>query len=396
MNLGLFRIIRAAECAPEKEVIEEFLRFTGCMISDHPVSDGGMEKREIEENTEEAVDLFLQDGQNETCGSNSVVEKMESARCGRAFRVNVQRFRQEKGKCGETEGVPVRYNRFIKMVIDAVWPEENGPEEAKEQNRQLKVIADIFFSENLFGFFQCKRSFRIINMVEVYGPRFRFGEETRRIDVSNSESRTTKYIENMLNSFGAAYKKLCGIEAPGVYARYAKVNIARKIREVCAQLEGTSESMFQDVQKAETLLSELDDLHSQDEEYMGTLFLAAAVCKSDSSLYLTSANYFRLLLDRIKERSGAFYAFAYYEYGRQLERVFRDWDAAVCFYAKAVELNPLNYQAVFKLGCYDAHKGRYQKAVERFQALHNMIVNVYASGGRADANFANLPLKTIQ
>ena len=59
------------------------------------------------------------------------------------------------------------------------------------------------------------------------------------------------------------------------------MNIARKIREVCSLLEDAPKDMFNhvEVKKAEDLLSELDDLYHINEKYMGTLFLATAVCK---------------------------------------------------------------------------------------------------------------------
>ncbi|MCI8399272.1 MAG: hypothetical protein HFF90_07715 [Oscillibacter sp.] len=396
MNISLFRIIRTVECAPEKEVIKEFLRFIGCMVSDHPVLDrDDTVKRKIEENREEAVDLYLLDKEVEECREGFIVKEMESAGNGWAFQVNIKKFRKERKQEFEEERVPVGYNLLIKEIIDAVWP-KNGQENIKGKNGELKTIADVFFTKNLFGLFQCKRSFRIINMVEVYGPRFRFGEEKRRIDVGNPENLTTKYINGMLERFGDAYKELCNIKNPGIYACYAKVNMARKIREVCSQLENAPKTMFRDVVEAKMLLSELDDLYKLDPKYMGTLFLAAAVCKSDSALYLTSANYFRLLLDLIEGQSGAFYSFAYYEYGRQLERVFRDWDSAILFYKKAVSLNLLNYQAYFKLGCYEAYKGRYQEAIECFQILHSIIINNYAKSGKADISYKNLSLKIIQ
>ena len=396
LNVSLFRIIRKVEYAPEKEVIKEFLRFIGCMVSDHPVidRDDSTERGKLEENTEEAVDLYLLDKHE----SPDVVERVDSDKHSRTLRVNVyvQQFRQfqeKRGKGAEEGKAPADYFFLIDKIIDAVW---------QGKSNQLKEIANIFFDHNLFGYFQCKRSFRIINMVEVYGPRFQFGEKKRRIDVSIPESLTTKYIKNMLRSFGDAYKELRNIQEPDVgsdvYVRYAKVNIARKIREVCSLLEDAPKDMFNhvEVKKAEDLLSELDDLYRINEKYMGTLFLATAVCKSDSTLYLTSANYFRLLLDLIKGRSGPFYSFANYEYGRQLERVHRDWDAAILFYRKAVSLNPLNYQALFKLGCYEAYKGRYQEAIGRFQILRDIITNFYDKGDQGDVDKGNLSLKIIQ
>ena len=35
----MFRVIRTADQTPAKEVLEEFLRFIGCMVNDNPITD---------------------------------------------------------------------------------------------------------------------------------------------------------------------------------------------------------------------------------------------------------------------------------------------------------------------------------------------------------------------
>ena len=112
LNVSLFRIIRKVEYAPEKEVIKEFLRFIGCMVSDHPVidRDDSTERGKLEENTEEAVDLYLLDEHE----SPDVVERVDSDKRSRTLRVNVyvQQFRQfqeKRGKGAEEGKAPADY-----------------------------------------------------------------------------------------------------------------------------------------------------------------------------------------------------------------------------------------------------------------------------------------------
>lgn len=382
MNFSMFRVVRMADQTPTKEVIKEFLRFIGCMISDHPVKDL-LEAKSIMGNTPDAVDILLGFDCLDLHGEPTL--EISSGREGRALFVDPR-----------MPGQMTKKNYYVSLIggiIDSVWTNEYSPgEEGSTQRAQLKQISQIFFKEDLFGYFQSKRSLRIINMPEVFGRQFGFGEPRQKIPISSAGEKTKTYIENMLAVFDETYKSLSGISQPGVYARYAKVNIARKIREVHDDFIIAEDGKLPD---AKALLRELDDLYDLDHTYMGTMFLAAAVCKSDPSLYLTSSNYLRLLLDTIQDREAECYSFAYYEYGRHLERVYRDWEHAIAYYERALKLHKQNYQAKFKMGCYEAqHKGDYSKAIEIFQELHSMIAENYS--GDRNLNYKNLSLKSIQ
>lgn len=377
----MFRVIRKVDYTPTKEVIKEFLRFIGCMISDHPVQTCE-DAKSIMANTKDAVDILLG---FEYDMQDAFVQEIRCSGGGRALLVN-----REK-PAGTTKAT--YYSSLINKMIDSVWTDECSPDgTGLTQRAQLKTISHIFFHYDLFGYFQSKRALRIIDMPEVYGDRSWVEGLRQKIFTSSVGTGAEYYINNMLDAFQKTYKDLCRIPKPGIYARYAKINIARKIREVH---DGFIVTEGGEVPGAKALLKELDDLYDLDRTYMGTVFLAAAVCKSDPSLFLTSSNYLRLLLDTIQEQEEEFYSFAYYEYGRHLERVYRNWDLAIAYYIKAVKVHPQNYQAEFKLGYYEAqYKGNYSKAANIFQHLRDMIAKEYS--GNEHMDYGNLSLKAIQ
>lgn len=379
MSFSLFRVVRTVNQTPAKEVIKEFLRFIGCIVSDYPVT-GSQEEDSITADTDSAesvVNILL--GGAEISGSSGIVIRLDTEPLAEDT-INKKDF----------------YSGLIGEIIDRVWTdgsEKEGEAPADAHRAQLHRIKNIFFDRHLFGFFQCKRSFRIINMMEVYGPRFRFAEDQGCIDASEKNPVTRNYIKSMLDVFEKTYHALGRIANPCVYTRYAGVNIARKIHEVCAQTSGLEFSI--NVPHPKRLLSELDSIYDMDHSYMGTLFLAASVCKSSLSLYVSSSNYYRSLLDMVSNRTDEFYSFVYYEYGRHLERTYHDWDSAIIAYRKAIELDELNYQAGFKAGCYEVQsRGDYGAAICRFQNLRRKILLRYA--GPQMNEYSNLSLKVLQ
>lgn len=378
----MFRMIRKVDQTPTKEVIKEFLRFIGCTVSDHPVR-STREAESIMADTQDVVDILL--GFECADTQKELIWEKECHRPGRALIV----------RCGVPSDITKRkyYTKLIDALIDTAWADSYDVSAGKAQRAQLREIRQIFFDHHLFGYLLSKRSLRIIDMPEIYGSRFRFGELRQKLLAGDGSEETEKtYIYRMLDAFFDAYNELNMIATPGVYARYARINTARKIWEVRDSVVVTKDYR---VPSAEDLLKQLDDLYDLDRTYMGTIFLAAAVCKSDPTLYLTSSNYLRLLLDTIKGREGEFYSFVYYEYGRHLERVYQDWEHAVAYYQRAAKLWKYNYQAQFKLGCYEAQYNRdYSTALQIFQDLRAMIAQVYS--GDESVNYENLALKTIQ
>lgn len=381
MNFSMFRMIRKVDQTPTKEVIKEFLRFIGCIVSDHPVQ-SAQEADAIMADTQDAVDVLL--GFECVDAEQVLILEKECPGPGRALIVGHD----------APPGITKRkyYTELIDALIDIVWA-DSYVSEGEVQREQLRKIRQIFFDHHLFGYFLSKRSLRIIDMPEIYGSRFRFGGLRQKLLADDGSGKAEKtYIHRMLDAFFDAYNALDEIEMPGVYACYARINIARKIWEVRDSVVVTKNYR---IPSAEELLKELDDLYDLDRTYMGTIFLAAAVCKSDPALFLTSSNYLRLLLDTIQGRDGEFYSFAYYEYGRHLERVYQDWEHAVAYYRRAAKLWKYNYQAQFKLGCYEAQYNRdYPIALQIFQDLRAMIALVYS--GDENVSYENLSLKAIQ
>ena len=58
MYLSMFRVIRTADQTPAKEVLEEFLRFIGCMVNDNPITDW-QEEQPVAAGTENIFDILL-------------------------------------------------------------------------------------------------------------------------------------------------------------------------------------------------------------------------------------------------------------------------------------------------------------------------------------------------
>lgn len=371
MYLSMFRVIRTADQTPAKEVLEEFLRFIGCMVNDNPITDW-QEEQPVAAGTENIFDILLcpvMDGQQAIVCTHECLPG-ENRRALWMDTTSLERLQD--------------YQVLLQEVIARAW----GTGGEQKVLNQLQRICDIFFQKNLFGFFQCKHSFRIINMLEVYGPRLQFGVEQRKIDADKSE-----FISDMYRSFLETAQALDEIEDPCLYTRYARINIEHKIRGVCAQTSGLAQTAS--LVPAKELLRQAEELYSDDPDYDGILLLASSICKSDSLLYLSASNYFRLLLETARSHENSFNSVANYEYGRYLERVYRDWDRAIQFYRKAVELNPKNYQAQFKLGCYEAqHRRDYISAIEVFQKLRGSIAKYYSGDEQLD--YTKLPLRCIQ
>ena len=373
MCSSMFRVIRTADQTSAKEVLEEFLRFIGCMVNDNPITDW-QKAQPMAADTENTFDILL----------GPVLDSPQKHECarecppggnGRVFQADTSQLKTVQD-----------YKALLQKVIVCAWGTGADPDE--QILDQLQRICDIFFQQNLFGFFQCKHSFRIINMLEVYGPRFRFGVEQRKIDAAQSG-----FISEMYHSFLETAQALDEIEDACLYTRYARINIAHKIREVCAQTSGLEQTASP--VSAKELLRQAEELYSGYPDYDGTLLLASSICKSDSLLYLSASNYFRFLLETAKPRENSFNSAAYYEYGRYLEHVYLNWDHAIKFYRKAAELNPRNYQAQFKLGCYEAqHRRDYISAIEVFQKLRSGIAKYYSGDEQLD--YTKLPLKCIQ
>lgn len=370
MYLSMFRVIRTADQTPAKEVLEEFLRFIGCMVNDNPITDWQGEQPAAAGT--ENIDILLRPAMG---GQQAIAYTLECPPGG-----NGRVLWMDTDSLNTLED----YQALLQKIIAQAW----GTGGEQKVLNQLQRICAIFFQYDLFGFFQCKHSFRIINMQEVYGPRLRFGVELRKIDADKSG-----FIADMYYSFLKTAQALDEIEDPCLYTRYARINIEHKIRGVCAQTSGLVQTAS--LVPAKELLRQAEELYSDYPDYDGTLLLASSICKSDSLLYLSASNYFRLLLETARPRENSFNSVANYEYGRYLERVYRDWDRAIRFYRKAAELNPRNYQAQFKLGCYEAqHRGDYISAIEVFQKLRGGIAKYYSGDEQLD--YTKLPLKCIQ
>lgn len=393
MCISTLRLIRPVDEAPTKEVLKEFFRLIGCLCCDRPVHSLVEAKNELRERNGAEIDIVLniepeffyyEKLLSESVNENSLkIKKVRLAdRNSPTVFVNY-----EIPDTGKKE----LYHDMIGKLISQIWGAAEN--EKDSQSKQLQEINDLYFKLDLLGFLQCKRAFRVVNMGEVL-----------EISLCRHSIPASDYIGKMLVAFNELYCGLSEIkerksEPVSVYVRYARVNIARKIREtfnILEKLPPVHEGENQSVTycSAAFLLSELGELYQQDNKYLGSLFLAAYVCQGEPSQELNASFYYRQLFEELSRKDQRSYSFAYYEYGRYIEKVEKNWDRAILYYKKAVELDSLGYRAWFKIACHEAKSGNFIAAKEGFLKVIYIISDEFS--GAKETTWENLSLRSIQ
>lgn len=289
------------------------------------------------------------------------------------------------------------YHELLEALIRTIW-DDTVPEESVQVEQLLK-IESVFFEQHLPGFLQSKRMLETVGM-----------DEALEIYMAPRKIESPSYIGYMLSAFDKLYHALdpycggSGEETASVYAMYARINIARKIREVFRLLDKIPTVTDEDGNftsitycSADFLLSELSKLYGQDPRYAGTLFLAARVCQDDPSRKLEAGSYYQQMLCRIAGSPRKTYSFLYYEYGLYAEKVNRKRDLAIQYYAKTKETDPLNYRARFELACHEARNQDLGAAEGSFKSVILIIGERFSGGARPeDIPWENLSLRDIQ
>lgn len=411
MCISRIRVVRPVDEAPVKELLKEFFRLIGCLYYDNPVHSREEGKEALRQVAKSEVDLVLNidpDLLDRDAGhceqGGSFVRFSEEGKDGRrAIFISYVTPERERRKF---------YEKLIYALIDAIW--HNFPVD----QTALREICTLYLEKDLFGFSQSKRAFRVAGMGEVLDIA-----GMREMPIPYSREPEKGYIRNMLNAFDSFYKALKEKierapenEAVSIYLRYAKINAARKVKEILSVLDWRDvddrekDEFGQMLEYCDTvrLLTEIKGMYGQDQNYLGIFFLAANICQGDPKQRDNAGYYyeqlFEFLLSKDQEKCQEAYAFAYYEYGRYLEKVGRSWERAILYYNKAERLDPLNYHAMFKIACYMAKKGDYDDAKAKFAGLIQVIINHFCgSENKAEGDvFAskkgwdNLSLKGIQ
>lgn len=408
MCVSTLRLLYSVNDAPVKEVLKEYFRLVGCLFSEEPVRSVSMAEEKLLEDSGLDIEIVL----------NLDVFHWESLLApvpGQISAIRMERVKLKNRKnpiivikCVPPEdGTPAPdgkpypkrdfYEALLDTLIKTIWTDQTCG--------QLLMIRNIFFDQHLLGCLQCRRALEVVNM----GEALELSPPAKEHSLKLEKIQPSPYIGQMLSGFNKLYQALdlyCSGKEPdvSVYVRYARINIARKIREIFSLLDEVPAAVEEDggfssitYCSAEYLLSELETLYQQNPNYLGTLFLAAHVCQSEPSQELSATFYYRQLFDRIAEKTQRTYAFLYYEYGRFTEKVRGSWDSALLYYTRAKDLDPLNCRAYFKLACHEARNRNFIAAKGLFGKVIQIIGEEFSGApGPEEILWENLSLRNIQ
>lgn len=402
MCVSTLRLIRPVDEASVLEVIKEFFYLVGCLFCDKPVH--SQKDAEMELGKDYGTDFDVVLNLNVFGWGNGRLEWDDVLRWDGPGRISERWADSFIGDSGfiarDDRRIFVMYQlperkkmKFCRELIEKMIINIWNSEEETAQREQLLEINRLFFKTRLFGFLQSSRSLRMMNMGEAL-----------ELDLGRQTVPADGYIENMLLAFSQFYQDTILFQresgAPP-YARYANINIARKIREVFRWIDKKPAAQSRDggvpqvtYCSAAYLLAELEKLYREEPGYLGTLFLSARVCQSEPSQEQNAGSYYQKLFETIAKKDQRAYSFIYYEYGRYIERTEYNWDRALRYYERSVKLTPLSYRAIFKLACHEAGKRDFSSAWGYFRRVVLIICREFS--GRKPIQWENLSLPCIQ
>lgn len=382
MCIKAFRIIRGVEDNPVKEYIKNFLRLEGCLVVDVPCQTQGEMFSRISStaNEESLVDIVLK---RDSTMSDREIKVIEVG-------ANIV---QVEYKVLPTTGKADWWDDLLTKFVDCVWKDEL-------YHRQMKVVQEVYSKYKLFGYLVIKQGFAVRNMPEICGTIF--GDN---VDIQDKRVEYDTFIEEMTKAFQNAEGDLkkCHLDEYGriPYVKYTQINLQRKVREVYQALNDTGKTLMSahNIATKEELLDQLHLLYQADPKYLGTKFLAAIICSKSVNAPSMAEYYFKRLLSSVIGRQDSIHSFAFYEYGRYLEKmhfsgsdsVRSNWENAIPYYEAAVELNPFCYQAQFKIASYYVLLNKNDEAIVCFRKVIQTLMRDICN-----FNMDNLSLKGIQ
>lgn len=418
MCMSTVRVIRPVGEAPIKEFLKEYFRLIGCIYSDKPVHSREEAVRALK-NQEETVEINLVlNISPQIIGMPEMTEADSDNGMVWCKKIGVQ-----AGIKGKRDVVlflryqkPDSYNKdfystLLHQIVKNAWRNQ-------QERKNLLEMADKFLDQDLFGHAQSKRSFQVSKMGEVLSIS---GLKEMPVPYTNEQNLTQKnYIRDMLKAFDGFYCYLNeSNEDKSIYWKYARVNAARKVRELLNMMQMDWDKLDEADRKdfermvgycdLTSLLKDLEEIEGEQKNYIGALFLAARLCQSEAGQESNAIRYYSALLNLIQITRKANYAFVYYECGRFLEKQAdrlgkQRLDAPeVACYQKAIQIDRMNYHAIFKLGCYYQKQGAVSQSRQCFSRVRNIILGeFYGDGQKGDAfvpvkaGWENVSLKGIQ
>ena len=394
----ILRVIRPVECMAEYVYIKEFFRFIGCLVTDYAVDGaypGNWIKALKPEEKIKCIDLVLNypdDPYGDIC------KQLGIRRIYAAFDLEQGTAAiGEKEEPTQTRSRQFLRRRFLWSLIGQVWQDD------PETRKQIHDIAEVYLRNShgeLFYFLQAKRNLRVLSMGEM---------------LRDQSTRVTKiamhpYIHSMFSALWEAYCRMEGI--PGIFAAYARSNVANKLYELTDLLYDAERPKICDVKYTfrngevrpcvlpgvDRILEDLQKLVDEAPEFLSVYLLTANICRSLSWKSEIEEWCYQKVWQAIQADS-RHHDFIWYRSAYFYEKRKKDLEKALECYRRAVMLNSECYPARFKLGYYAAARGRFIEAEDHlrktiYSIFHGRSANPDETG--AYSNWLALSAKESQ
>lgn len=372
-NIKTIRLIRNVSATSERIVIKEFFRFIGCFVHDQPVSSWSEFKDIVFTPSNHDVDIILNITIENKISNPYILKRTKGIFLDYSLadkQYNIINIEDDSGKSPQYFEQKRDLNEaVINSLIQQIWNEKDNEESSarlKEIQESLKELNRLYSNNNLIGYLQNKRAFRVLNMREVR----EYGGKEYKI---SSES---EYVREMLKAFNRIYES--EIKPTTIYTEYAKINAARKIREVYKLLDDIPNevTISPNVFWTDELLEKLEKIYNDDPTYISIFLLAANICQSDANAeYKLQAMEYLNQVSKDANCSDVFLAFVKYQQGLHIEKTRKNLDVAADYYQDAVESDKQCYQARFKIAYCKAEKGNLIGALSNYQEVNRIITS---------------------
>lgn len=146
---------------------------------------------------------------------------------------------------------------------------------------------------------------------------------------------------------------------------YTQINLARYLDETCKFL---GQRFIFDIGGC---LSRLDDALKSDHTFYNVFILKAFFAEIDSEYAYRSEAFYNKAAEYLGDC--AYMSYPRYRMGRYFERICPDEEKSEENYRKALQLNPCEYRAVYKIIQIEKMEGKYGEAVESCRKICNIL-----------------------
>lgn len=349
--------------------ITEFLKFTGCIVSDYVLPDSVKAGIDLEGNYD--AELVLNYDETKWNGDYYILdEKQKSYYIENAQNVlnHAKRIElRERDYDEEFMRQEIMENsgdsKILTAVVDAIWNQEKP-----EIKRELKYLVYAYARSNIFFYLYNEGNLKFIQ--EYYPLK---GQEIRKDSNPRWEAYDISFNRFAIcNNILAKYAKMI-LQIESEYFEFARIYIRYKINEMSEYLQ--ERKLFY----IEYLLKDIESIKRKNSEFARINYLAANICRTDRKYWCDTTFYYGLVEKNFiqigfpkKEKY-----FLYYQWGRFYEKKMENKEEAYKLYSKALECGGNSYRAHYKILRNLKEKGELSTVIDGGNKIIQQILNGY-------------------